>query len=352
MTKRNRQLQLIKLNKSLIKLLASNPHEKRSLFDEPARSSSPKRKNGRKNLFLIGFISFLVIFSVFFGATIAVFSRFALVEAFLTMMSTSPYIGEANILVIGLDSNGGSHRSDTIMVVHVSPQTKNVNVVSLPRDTIMNVPGIGLTKVNHSFAYGGTQLTRRTLESFFNIKIPFTVSINMDGLAKIIDTLGGLNINVDKRMYYVDYAGGLYVDLYPGWQHLNGRQALGYVRFRHDAQGDFGRIARQQKFVQALANRIITKKNVLSAPRVILSLLSNVETNMSVRQVLGLSLAMRQSFDIGNIRTTSIAGEPVMIDRVYYLRPDLDEIKKLTSDYLRPQIRKREATNKWRQSHS
>ncbi len=327
-----------------MKLLASSGRER-----EFRRHVVHRRKSGisKKTLFLAGFLVFAVTSSIFFGLTVAVFSRFALVEAFLTMMSSSPFIGEANILVIGLDRAGGSHRSDTIMVVRVSPNDRSVSVVSIPRDTIVNVPGIGLTKVNHSFAYGGMKLTKRTLEDLFGIKIPFTVAINMDGLAKIIDTLGGLTINVEKRMYYVDYAGGLFVDLYPGLQHLNGRQALGYVRFRHDAEGDMGRILRQQKFVQALANRIITKKNVLSAPKVILSLLSNVETNMNVRQVLGFSLAMRQSFDIGNIRTASLPGDPIMIDNVFYLRPNIAEVERLASSYLKP-LR----PAKWRRTNS
>jgi LCP family protein required for cell wall assembly len=344
MIRKNRQLQLIKLNKSLVKLLSDRPQERHV----PHHSQPKRRRSGKRNIIIAALLVFAISTSIMLGTTIAVFSRFALLEAFLTMMSTSPFIGEANILVIGVDNSGGSHRSDTIMVVHVSPIDKTVSVVSIPRDTIMNVPGVGLTKVNHSFAYGGTRLTKKTLEEFFNLKIPFTVAINMDGLAKIIDTLGGLNINVEKRMYYVDYAGGLFVDLYPGYQHLNGRQSLGYVRFRHDAEGDIGRIIRQQKFVQALANRIITKKNVLSAPKVILSLLSNVDTNMNVKQVLGFSLSMRQSFDIGNIKTASLPGEPVMIDKVFYLKPDPDVIARITREYLRPvsqNTQKRRRTN-------
>lgn len=329
-----------------MRLLASSPKE-RHVHHAPHHQSHPRKKISRRTLFLTGLLIFAITSSVFFGLTMAVFSRFALVETFLTMMSTSPFIGEANILVIGLDNVGGSHRSDTIMIVHVSPDSRTVSVVSIPRDTIMNIPGIGLTKVNHAFAYGGKNLTKKTLEDFFGIRIPFTVVINMDGLTKIIDTLGGLNIDVEKRMYYVDYAGGLFVDLYPGYQHLNGRQALGYVRFRHDAEGDFGRIARQQKFVQALANRIINKKNVLSAPKVILSLLSNVETNMSVHQVLGFSLAMRQSFDIGNVQTASLPGDSVMIDKIYYLRPNVVEAEKLASMYLKPP-----KVQRWRTLHS
>lgn len=331
----NKKRNLVKLNKSLVKLLASRPKD---LSSPPHR----QKKSRKLNIILITTLLVLVICaSMFIGIASSVMSRFALLETFLTMMSTSPFIGETNLLVVGLDNVEGSHRTDTILVVHISPKDKKVIVVSIPRDTLMDIPGIGYTKVNHAFAYGGINLTRKTLEDFLGIKIPFSVAINFDGLAKVIDTLGGLTINVEKRMYYVDYAGGLFVDLYPGTQRLNGRQALGYVRFRHDSTGDIGRILRQQKFMQALAGKIITKKNVLSAPKVILSLLSNINTNMSVRQVLGLSLAMRQSFDIGNIEMISIPGDSVMIDKVYYMKPNLAEVARITRQYLRTGIHKK-----------
>ncbi len=324
---------LVKLNKNLLKLLASHPK------DISVPRHKPKRS--KKTLLIVSLMVFVICATTFIGIATAVISRFALLDAFLTMMSTSSFIGDTNLLVVGLDNVGGSHRTDTIMVIHISPKDKQVNVVSIPRDTIMNIPGVGLTKVNHAYAYGGIRLTRTTLEDFLGIKIPFTVAINIDGLAKVIDTLGGLTINVEKRMYYVDYAGGLYVDLYPGIQHLNGRQALGYVRFRHDSSGDIGRILRQQKFMQALARKIVTKKDVLSAPKVILSLLSNINTNMSVRQILGLSLAMRQSFDIGNIGMTSIPGDSIMIDRIYYLKPNTAEVERITRQYLTSGIQKK-----------
>jgi len=337
---------MIKKNKALIKLLASDPRKKL----HSGHHSKPKRS--RRKFLLVGLLILVVCFSAFLGFSVAVASRFALLEAFLTMMSTTPFIGEANILVVGLDNTGGTHRSDSIMVVHISPNNKKVSVVAIPRDTITEVPGVGLTKINHSFAYGGINLTKRSLEDLLGVKIPFTVAINMDGLAKIIDTLGGLTIDVEKRMYYVDYAGGLFVDLFPGVQRLNGRQAVGYVRFRHDAEGDIGRIIRQQKFMQALAKKIITKKNVLSAPKVIISLLSNIDTNMETRQILGLALAMRQSFDVGNIQMTSLPGDPVMIEKVFYIKPDLEEIEKISQQYLMPAKKERKVLSNWRHSHS
>jgi len=342
----NKKRNLVKLNKSLVKLLATHPKE---LSFHRHKAKKPKR---RRTILIISLLVLFICASTFIGVATAVISRFALLEAFLTMMNTSPLIGDTNVLVVGLDNVEGSHRTDTIIILHISPQDKKVNVVSIPRDTIMNIPGIGLTKANHAYAYGGINLTRRTLEDFLGIKIPFTAAININGLAKVIDTLGGLTINVEKRMYYVDYAGGLFVDLYPGIQHLNGRQALSYVRFRHDSTGDIGRMLRQQKFMEALASKIIAKKDVLSAPRMILSLLSNINTNMSIRQILGLSLAMRQSFDIGNIEMTSIPGDSVMIDKIYYMKPNMTEVERITRQYLRSGIQKKRTLVNWRSTNS
>lgn len=347
MDKRNREL--IKLNRKLLKLLASEPKKIGIHHHHPHHK---KTKGSNKPFLIIGLMVFIIFSSAALGIASAVISRFALLEAFLTMMSTTPFIGDTNMLVIGLDNVAGSRRSDTIMVVHISPKDRKVSVVAVPRDTIMDVPGVGLTKINHSFAYGGVTLTKNTLERFLGVNIPFTIVINLDGLAKIIDTLGGLTINVEKRMYYVDYAGGLFVDLYPGIQHLNGRQAVGYVRFRHDTEGDIGRILRQQKFMQALARRIITKKNVLSAPKVIMSLLANISTNMSTRQILGLALSMRQSFDVGNIEMVSLPGDPIMIDRVFYLKPNLAEAERITLQYLKPVRHKETSIINWRNSYS
>ena len=323
---------LIKLNKALLKLLASPPKE----TPIPEVELPVNQKKPKNRIFMVSMIILIICMSIFLGIAAVMVSRFTLLEAFLSMMSTSSLIGETNILVVGLDNVEGSHRTDTIMVVHISSKERKISVVSIPRDTIMNIPGIGLTKVNHAFAYGGITLTKATLEDFLGVKIPFTVAINVDGLAKVIDTLGGLTIDVEKRMYYVDYAGGLYVDLYPGTQLLNGRQAVAYVRFRHDAEGDIGRILRQQKFIQALARKIISRKDVLSAPKIILSLLSNISTNMSVRQILGLSLSMRQSFDIGNIEMTSIPGDSIMIDKIYYMKPNDAEVARIAQQYLKP----------------
>lgn len=161
-----------------------------------------------------------------------------------------------NILLLGVDSNDADvGRSDTIMVARLNPDTGAINIVSLPRDTYAEIGDKGYSdKVNHSLNYGvGT--TIETVENFFDIKIDYYVAVDFKAFTKAIDALGGIEINVDKRMKYTDVAGNLYIDLQPGLQTLNGEQALGYARFRHDNLGDLGRIDRQQEVIRAVLDK-------------------------------------------------------------------------------------------------
>lgn len=139
-------------------------------------------------------------------------------------------------------------RSDIIMVVMYDPSSKKMVMASLPRDLRVNVPGYGLDKINHAFAYGGKELSDQTIEELLGLKLDFSVKIDFDTFAKIIDDLGGVNVNSKKKFY--NDQNKLKVD--EGNQLLTGKQALFYVRFRSDSDGDYGRIARQQEVVISL----------------------------------------------------------------------------------------------------
>ena len=116
-------------------------------------------------------------------------------------------------------------------------------------------------KINHAYAYGGHELTQKVVESFLNVPINYYVLIDIQAFEKIIDAVGGVDIDVEKRMYYEDPwddNGGLVIDLQPGLQHLNGKTAIQYVRYR-DGEGDIGRINLSKKFMKAfLATSNIT----------------------------------------------------------------------------------------------
>ncbi|MBI5078841.1 LCP family protein [Candidatus Saganbacteria bacterium] len=266
------------------------------------------------------------------GFFIGAASRFALFELFISLAPTAPLFPESNILLLGVDDAFGQ-RSDTIMVLHVGPEKKEASVVSIPRDTLVVLPERGLDKINHAFAYGGAELSRRTVEELLHVQIPYYLTLNLAGIENLIDEIGGIEINVEKRMYYTDYSQDLYIDLKPGLQKLSGKDTMGYLRFRHD-DGDFARIARQQKFLKALAAEMIKKDNILRSPGLFLSLLSYVDTNLNSRQVMGLCLGLRGAYELGQVYMTTIPGSDLMVDGIYYWKPDEPAIQRIVEQFI------------------
>jgi len=237
-------------------------------------------------------------------------------------------------LVLGVDSEGQIKRSDTIMVTHVNPAENAIGVISIPRDTRVQIEGRGEDKINHAFAFGGPELSRKTIENLFKIKVPYYIVIDFAGVKHLIDEIGGVEIDVEKRMYYVDHSQDLYVDLYPGRQKLSGKDALAYLRYRKDG-GDLTRILRQQKFIKSLAAQITKRENILNSPRILLKLFSFMDSNMNTKEILGLAINMRKIYEYGQIKMTSLSGIDEMLNGVYFMRPDYDKIKNTVDTYLK-----------------
>lgn len=145
-------------------------------------------------------------------------------------------------------------RSDIIMVVKYDPTTKKMVIASLPRDLRVDIPGYGLDKINHAYAYGGKELIDQTIEELLGIKLNFSIKADFETFGSIIDTVGGVSIDAQKQFYN---SNDLVID--EGKQVLNGKNALYYVRFRSDSDGDYGRIARQQEVVIALIDSLKTR---------------------------------------------------------------------------------------------
>jgi LCP family protein required for cell wall assembly len=304
-------------------------------FNKQRGNSLPKKAKQKKfSPLLVALFVFVVIFAFALGFSIAIFSRFMLFQALLTLMPGEIFIAETNVLILGLDAGVGGHRSDTIMVAHIDPKGAHASIISIPRDTLVTIPGRGLDKVNHAFAYGGVELSRRTVEDFLGVKIPYYVVVDVNGLADLIDRLGGVYLTIEKRMYYVDYAQGLYVNLKPGYQKLSGRDALSYLRYRADG-GDITRIGRQQKFMKAVTSQMMNKENLLRAPQIILSFLSYLETNLNLREIFGLSHGVKKIYEIGEIKMTSISGRDAIVDGIYYLKPDIYRIQEFVESFFK-----------------
>lgn len=283
-----------------------------------------------KKAFIITLIV-VAILGIAGGIFVKIASKLALFDIFLTLAPTNSALQRTNVLVLGVDEALG-HRADTIMVLNYRPAKKEISLVSIPRDTLASLPGRGLDKINHAYAYGGVKLAKATVENFLNTEIPYYIIVNLSGIAKIIDEMGGITLNIDKKMSYVDYAGNLFIDLKPGKQKLSGKKAVDYVRYRSDG-GDMKRIARQQKFLKAVASEITNGKNFLRSPKLLLSLLSLVKTNLNAKQTLGLCLGLRSAYDLAQVKMTTLPGYDMYVDGIYYMRPDETKLEEIRQQF-------------------
>ncbi len=203
-----------------------------------------------------------------------------------------------NLLILGCDadyvhgkpvpiatSNG---RSDAMMLCHVDFDKQSVSLVSIPRDTAVHIPGYrSISKVNAAHEWGGNQLTDKTVYADFGIMPDYTVAAHFSSFQKIVNAVGGVNLYVDKPLNYDDNWGDLHVHLKPGFQHLNGYQAMGFVRIRH-SDSDIVREQRQQEFLQALRKQLENPKNFLALPDVLNAITDNLQSNLTLEQMLSL----------------------------------------------------------------
>jgi len=235
------------------------------------------------------------------------------------------------ILVVGQDSIKPL-RSDTIILLCLNVNSEDILLFSVPRDTRLNVPDNGYDKVNHSYAKGGIQLLKETLEKNLDITIPYTVETDYKGFERMIDTLGGVEITVEKEMKYTDQAQGLVINISAGKQRLNGEKALQYVRYRNDKLGDIGRIKRQQNFIQAIFQEIDNPLNLPKMPQIIQELRQALVTNISSEDLVNLGLWFK-NLDKRVMMTEMMPGEPTYIKGVSYWEPNLDASKKDLHDF-------------------
>lgn len=179
--------------------------------------------------------------------------------------------------------------SDTMLMLRFSPETGKLIVLSIPRDTRTRVAGLGVTKLNEANAYGGPALAAQSVSNLLGgVPVDRYVRINVQGVEKLIDALGGVTVYVPKDMKYTDHSQHLYIDLKQGKQHLNGEQALQFLRFRYDAYGDIGRVQRQQTLMRALVEQTLSPATLTRIPQILSVIQENVDTNLTVEELVAL----------------------------------------------------------------
>ena len=232
--------------------------------------------------------------------------------------------GKFNILIMGEDDVEGSRRSDTILLATVDVDDKNVRVLSLPRDTGVSIPGHGTQKLNHAFAFGGPVLMKETIEKYLNIPILYYLVIDYDSFPALVDTMGGVEIDVQKKMRYVDRAGKLDINIQPGLQVMDGKQALHFVRFRKDALGDIGRVQRQQQFIKAIIKKAYDPRIVIKIPELTAQMMKLFKTDMSATLAVQLAGFVQNELGRERIFFSTLHGEPAMINRLSYWVGNVD----------------------------
>lgn len=243
---------------------------------------------------------------------------------------------KATVMIMGVDERDDDvGRSDTLMIASIDPATNQATLLSVPRDTRVKIKGHGFDKINAAYAYGKEKLSEDTVERLLGVDIDHYIIINTKSFKKIIDAIGGIDIDVPKRMHYEDPwddDGGLIIDFQPGMQHMDGAKAVTYVRYR-DEEGDLGRIRRQQDFVRACMEKVLSPSIIPKLPTVIKEVMESIETDMTLRQILELIGTLKESKDNG-LKTDMVPGKPMYIEGISYWIPDLNKLRLTVADTL------------------
>lgn len=217
----------------------------------------------------------------------------------LLQQAQSSTPGEPFFMVImGSDTRPGEsqQRSDSLMVARVDPQGKKVQLISIPRDSKVEIPGHGTTKINAAAVYGGPSLVIQTVKQLTGLPISHYVNVNFAGFRDVVDAMGGVWIDVPQDIYDTQASafGKKYATLKKGYQKLDGAHALTFARTRHYfATGDFQRMKNQQALIKALASQALSLSNVFNATSIINAVASNLDTDMTPAQMADLVMQFK-----------------------------------------------------------
>ncbi|OGS27326.1 MAG: hypothetical protein A2297_05545 [Elusimicrobia bacterium RIFOXYB2_FULL_48_7] len=253
-----------------------------------------------------------------------------------------------NFMIVGTDFVDHSLHSDTLIFVSYNPRSKFIDIISIPRDTKVSIPGINVNRINEVYAFyykkekshiASLEALRKVVGMVFlnRIELPHYFQVDYTAFRKLIDAVGGIQIDIEEPMKYDDNAGNLHINFTPGPWLLYGDRAvdlttkkeypkqgaLEYVRFRTSA-GDIGRIYRQQRFVEALINRFKNPLIILRIPRLLKCVMESPHTDLNFYDILTLMLELKKA-DFSNLRKAQLPGK---FFYNYWLKDD-EEIAKV-----------------------
>ncbi|MEL7036296.1 MAG: LCP family protein [Cyanobacteria bacterium J06592_8] len=249
-----------------------------------------------------------------------------------------------NILVMGIDSTEDTEanspesfqgRSDTILLVQFDPTEKSIHLLSIPRDTEVNIPEVGIGKINEANYWGGTDLALETIRETLNdISIHRYVRVSSGAFKELVDLLGGVDVFVPNSMSYIDNTQQLKIDLSPGWQTINGEQADQFARYRSDGYGDIGRIQRQQALMQAIQKRLQNPKILARLPQIIRVMQKYVDTDLSFNEILSV-VKLGLNLDSEQLKMVTLPGRSTSEEEAYssYWILDLEARDRILAEY-------------------
>ena len=218
----------------------------------------------------------------------------------------------------------------TIFVLGVNPSKKKIMMLSIPRDTKVDIEGKS-RKINEILPRYGEPTLRMLLEDLLKIRISRRIEVGFESFIAVVDAIGGVDINIEKPMHYDDNWGNLHIHFNPGMNHLNGQDALRYVRFRKDAMADLGRIKRQQDFVKAVIKKLFSPAIIVKLPSIIETAFKYIKTDFTLQEIMTLAKGF-DTFDV-KFSTLSLPGEARYIDKISYFIPNLDETIAIGNNY-------------------
>ena len=306
---------------------------------EYSRSFKHKRKINRKRIFR-SFI-LVILLSLIGGGTFLAYSAKKAADSVFQEVDPSQIKNQAgaaeiskdpfNILLVGIEDQGGGERSDVLMLLTVDPESKQVYTVSIPRDTRTYIENAGYeTKITESFSYGGIESTINTVNSLLDVPIDYYITTNFNGFEDIVNTLGGVEVNVPFTFKAQLTDNLRWKTYYEGDMKLNGNEALAYVRMRKsDPKGDMGRNERQQQVIKAIADKGTSFSSITKMNRILDDLGENIKTNIPPSQFtsfINLYAAIKDT----KIKNLKLAGEDQYINNVYYYIPNEDSIMEVS----------------------
>jgi LCP family protein required for cell wall assembly len=236
----------------------------------------------------------------------------------------------ANILILACDvdyeTHGGKTKlglrgnTDSILFARLDPPHQQLRVLSIPRDTRVRIPGHGTFKINAANPYGGPALAELTVSNFLGVTPQRYVLLNTRAVVQLVDAMGGVNVNVPKRMDYDDNAGRLHIHFKRGVQFMHGQQAQEFLRFRHDDKADIGRVERLQAFFQAALAQYLTPLNMLKTPHLLAVAQENMESDMNLAEMLAVA-SWAQRLGHGGVSFGMVPGEAAYVGKVAYWLP-------------------------------